>query len=146
MDLQSALDPKDAHVLLVESNVELYVRIARMLAHMGVKHCEWKPPGWDVVDFAAGMPRVDLILMDIEALSRDREVVLNRLRSHVGLQSTRVVAMAFAGGIDFLSKVMALGFDGLFTLPLNRKKFPAQIRQVLSGDPVWDLGSSRRPE
>ena len=49
METKSALAPKDAHVLVVENSVQLYLGIARMLAHMGVNRCEWKPPGWDVV-------------------------------------------------------------------------------------------------
>ena len=146
MNPQSALDPKDAHVLVAENNVEIYVVIARMLAYMGVRRCEWKPPGWDVVEFAAAMPRVDLILMDIDAFPKGGQVVLNNIRSYASLKSTRVVAMTSTGGIEALSKAMALGFDGHLHMPLAPDKFPGQIRQVLSGDPVWDLGPSSRPE
>ncbi|MCA9937471.1 MAG: hypothetical protein KC418_02440, partial [Anaerolineales bacterium] len=58
------IDPKDAYVLVVEDNVSNFVLVARLLAFMGVHRCEWKTTGWGVVEFAATMPRVDLILMD----------------------------------------------------------------------------------
>ena len=60
------------------------------------------------------MPRVDLILMNVEAMPKCGEIVLNELRRHACFHSTRVVAMASAGGIDVLSKTMALGFGRVF--------------------------------
>ncbi|MBX3056964.1 MAG: hypothetical protein KF770_10870 [Anaerolineae bacterium] len=62
---RSPVDPKDAHILVVEDNVSNFVLIARLLAFMGVQKCEWKTTGWGVVDFANTMPRVDLVLMDL---------------------------------------------------------------------------------
>jgi hypothetical protein len=62
---RTPIEPGEAHVLVVEDNVPNFVLIARMLAFMGVQRCEWKTSGWQVVQFADTLPRVDLILMDI---------------------------------------------------------------------------------
>ena len=48
----SVNEPHEAHILVVEDNVPNFVLIARLLAHMGVNHCEWKTSGWQVVQFA----------------------------------------------------------------------------------------------
>ena len=56
--------PKETTVLVVEDNVSNFVLIARMLGYMGI-HCEWKTSGYEVVEYADTLPRLDLILMDI---------------------------------------------------------------------------------
>jgi two-component system cell cycle response regulator DivK len=56
--------PKDTTVLVVEDNVSNFVLIARMLGYLGI-HCEWKTSGYEVVEYADTLPRLDLILMDI---------------------------------------------------------------------------------
>ena len=55
---------KDATVLVVEDNVSNFVLIARMLGYLGI-HCEWKTSGYEVVEYADTLPRLDLVLMDI---------------------------------------------------------------------------------
>src|SRR3972149_2773361 len=59
------IDPANAYVLVVEDNIQNFVLIARLMAFLGVKQCQWKASGWQVLEFADSMPRVDLILMDI---------------------------------------------------------------------------------
>jgi len=55
---------KGTTILVVEDNVSNFVLIARMLGYMGI-HCEWKTSGYEVVEYADTLPRLDLILMDI---------------------------------------------------------------------------------
>ncbi len=51
--------PKDTTVLVVEDNVSNFVLIARMLGYLGI-HCEWKTSGYEVVEYADTLPRLDL--------------------------------------------------------------------------------------
>ena len=69
---RKGIDPTDAHVLVVEDTVPNFMLIARMLNHMGVRRCEWKTSGWQVVQYAEMLPRVDLILLDIR-MNRELE-------------------------------------------------------------------------
>ena len=39
-----------------------------------------------------------------------------------------------------LSKARSAGFDGFLAKPLNVDLFPDQIRRILDGEAVWDLG------
>ena len=133
------IEPKDAHVLVVEDNVPNFVLIARMLAYMGVQRCEWKTTGWGVVDFAGTMPQVDLILMDLRMPHEDGYDALRQIRKHPRLKDTVVVAVTAHGSAEEIRKARESGFDGFLNKPLDPDKFPDQIRRVLQGDSVWEL-------
>src|SRR6202165_3448044 len=85
--------PKDATVLIVEDNVSNFVLMARMLAYMGVPRCEWKTSGWQVVEFADTLPKIDLILMDIRLPYEDGYQALQKLRASSRFKETLVVAV-----------------------------------------------------
>ncbi|GAB4277856.1 MAG: response regulator [Candidatus Promineifilaceae bacterium] len=134
------IDPKDAHILVVEDNVSNFVLIARLLAFMGVQKCEWKTTGWGVVDFANTMPRVDLILMDLRLPHEDGYEALEQIRQDKNLKDTLVVVVTAHGSAAELQKAREAGFDGFLTKPLDADRFPEQIRSILQGESVWDLG------
>jgi len=137
---RTAIDPKDAHVLVVEDNVPNFVLIARLLAYMGVQRCEWKTTGWGVVDFASTMPRVDLILMDLRMPHEDGYDALRQIRGTPRLEETLVVAVTAHGSSEEMRKAKKAGFDGFLNKPLDPDRFPDQIRRVLLGEPVWEIG------
>lgn len=128
----------EAYVLVVEDNVPNFVLIARMLAFMGVRHCEWKTSGWQVVQFADTLPRVDLILMDIRLPYEDGYQALQKLRSNPRLRDTLVIAVTAEASENQMRKAQAAGFDGFLGKPLDPDRFPEQIKRILSGDPVWE--------
>ncbi len=134
------VDPKDAHILVVEDNVSNFVLIARLLAFMGVQKCEWKTTGWGVVDFANTMPRVDLVLMDLRLPHEDGYDALRQIRADERLKNTLVVVVTAHGSSAEMQRAKEAGFDGFLSKPLDADRFPEQIRQILSGVPIWDLG------
>lgn len=134
----SSIDPRDAHILVVEDNVPNFVLIARMLAYMGVQRCEWKTTGWGVVDFANTMPQVDLILMDLRMPHEDGYDALRQIRDHPRLKETIVVAVTAHGSGEEIRKAKEAGFDGFLNKPLDPDRFPDQIRRVLQGESIWE--------
>ncbi|MCA9973207.1 MAG: response regulator [Anaerolineales bacterium] len=134
------LDPKEAHVLVVEDNVSNFVLIARLLAFMGIQKCEWKTTGWGVVEFANTMPRVDLVLMDLRLPHDDGYEALRQIRADQRLRDTRVVVVTAQGSTAEMQRAREAGFDGFIAKPLDADRFPEQIRAILDGDEVWDLG------
>lgn len=138
--VRTPIDPKQAHILVVEDNVSNFVLIARLLAFMGVQKCEWKTTGWGVVDFANTMSRVDLILMDLRLPHEDGYDALRQIRADTRLQNTLVVVVTAHGSTAEMQKAREAGFDGFLAKPLDPDHFPDQIRQILSGEPVWNLG------
>jgi len=133
-------NPTDAHILVVEDNVSNFVLIARLLAFMGVQKCEWKTTGWGVVDFANTMPRVDLILMDLHLPHEDGYEALRQIRANNNLRDTLVVVVTAYGSSEEMKKAREAGFDGFLVKPLDADQFPEQIRKILSGEEIWDLG------
>jgi two-component system cell cycle response regulator DivK len=133
------IDPAEAHVLVVEDNVPNFVLIARLLAYMGIQRCEWKTSGWQVVEFADTLPRIDLILMDIRLPYEDGYQALQRVRSNPRLKDTLVIAVTAEADQEQLEKAQKAGFDGFLAKPLDPDRFPEQIKRVLRGEPVWEL-------
>lgn len=132
--------PENAYVLVVEDNVPNFVLIARLLAYTGVQRTEWKTTGWGVVDFANTMPRVDLILMDLRLPHEDGYEALTQIRANEKLKDTLVVVVTAQASTAEMQRAKEAGFDGFLSKPLDADKFPNQIRDILAGHPVWDLG------
>ncbi|GAB4576133.1 MAG: hypothetical protein Kow0077_31070 [Anaerolineae bacterium] len=132
------IDPGEAHILVVEDNVPNFVLVARMLAFMGVQHCEWKTSGWQVVQFADTLPRVDLVLMDIRLPYEDGYQALEKIRAHDRLKDTLVIAVTAEASEEQMQKARAAGFDGFLGKPLDPDRFPDQIQRILNGEPVWE--------
>lgn len=133
--------PKDTTVLVVEDNVSNFVLIARMLGYMGI-HCEWKTSGYEVVEYADTLPRVDLVLMDIRLPYEDGYGALKKVRNSSSLKDTLVVAVTAEASMEQINKARGAGFDGFLGKPLDPDLFPEQIRRILAGEQVWELGGS----
>jgi len=129
---------KDTTVLVVEDNVSNFVLIARMLGYLGI-HCEWKTSGYEVVEYADTLPRLDLILMDIRLPYEDGYGALKKIRASEHLKTIPIVAVTAEASQDQLTKAKDSGFDGFLGKPLDPDRFPDQIRRILSGEPVWEL-------
>jgi two-component system cell cycle response regulator DivK len=132
------VEPTKANVLVVEDNVPNFVLIARMLAYMGVPRCEWKTSGWQVVEFADTLPRIDLILMDIRLPYEDGYEALTKLRKNERLKDTLILAVTAEASQNQMNKAQEAGFDGFLGKPLDPDRFPEQIRRVLKGEAVWE--------
>jgi two-component system cell cycle response regulator DivK len=132
--------PQEAYVLVVEDNLRNFVLIARLLAYLGIKDCQWKASGWQVVEFADLMPRVDLVLLDIHIPDEDGYAVLARLRGDSRFRDTRIVAVTADASRESLLRAKAAGFDGFIGKPLNPDEFPNQVRSILQGQAIWSSG------
>jgi len=129
---------QDATVLVVEDNVSNFVLIARMLGYMGI-HCEWKTSGYEVVEYADTLPRLDLILMDIRLPYEDGYGALKKIRNSPTLKDTKVVAVTAEASTEQMSKSKNAGFDGFIGKPLDPDRFPDQIKRILAGDQIWEV-------
>jgi two-component system cell cycle response regulator DivK len=133
------VEPKNATILVVEDNVQNFVLITRLLAYLGVKKCEWKASGWQVLEFAETLPHIDLILMDIFLPEEDGYQVLRRLRDHPRFQNTLVVAVTADVSVANMERARKASFDGFIGKPIAPDRFPSQIRSILQGEKVWEL-------
>ena len=130
--------PKDAAVLVVEDNVSNFVLIARMLGYLGI-HCEWKTSGYEVLEYADTLPRLDLILMDIRLPYEDGYGAQKKIRAAERFKAVPIVAVTAEASMDQMNKAKAAGFDGFLGKPLDADRFPDQIRRIMSGEQVWEF-------
>lgn len=130
--------PKDCTVLVVEDNVSNFVLIARMLGYLGI-HCEWKTSGYEVVEYADTLPRIDLILMDIRLPYEDGYGALKKIRASERLKQVPIVAVTAEASLEQMERARASGFDGFLGKPLDPDRFPDQIQSILIGEPVWEM-------
>jgi len=130
--------PHDATVLVVEDNVSNFVLVARMLGFLGI-HCEWKTSGFEVVEYADTLPRLDLILMDIRLPYEDGYGALRKIRQSPNFKNVPVIAVTAEASQEQINKARQAGFNGFLGKPLDPDRFPDQIQHILAGDPVWDL-------
>lgn len=135
-----SIEPQSASILVVEDNLNNFLLITRLLAYLGVKQCEWKASGWQVLEFADSLPKVDLILMDIHLPEEDGYQALAKLRAHPKFADTTIVAVTAEATESNLQRARAAGFNGFIGKPLDPDHFPDQIKQILYGEEVWELG------
>ena len=129
--------PKETTVLVVEDNVSNFVLIARMLGYLGI-HCEWKTSGYEVVEYADTLPRLDLILMDIRLPYEDGYGALKKIRASERFKTVPIIAVTAEASQEQMEKAKNSGFDGFLGKPLDPDRFPDQIRRILNGEPVWE--------
>jgi len=134
----AAAEIQDATVLIVEDNVSNFVLMARMLGYIGV-NCEWKTSGYEVVEYADTLPKIDLILMDIRLPYEDGYGALRKLRDSDNLKNIPVVAVTAYASEEQMSRARQAGFNGFFGKPLDPDRFPEQVRTILDGGEVWEL-------
>ena len=129
---------QSATILIVEDNVSNFVLMARMLDHIGL-HCEWKTSGYEVVEYADTLPKIDLVLMDIRLPYEDGYQALEKLRESESLRHIPVVAVtAYASEVQ-MARARKAGFDGFIGKPLDPDRFPLQIQRILADEPVWEI-------
>ncbi|NPA06885.1 MAG: response regulator [Chloroflexi bacterium] len=125
-------------VLVVEDNVSNFVLIARMLSYIGID-TQWKTSGYEVVEFARRLPKVDLILMDIRLPYEDGYEALKKIRASEALKDVPVIAVTAEASQEQMRKAREAGFNGFIGKPLDPDRFPDQIRRLLAGEEVWEL-------
>src|SRR5512143_1319239 len=137
--VRTQIDTANAYILVVEDNIQNFILIARLMAFLGVKQCQWKASGWQVLEFADSMPRVDLILLDIHLPYEDGFEAFSRLRSEPRVKDTLIIAVTADANELTLNRAKQSGFDGFIGKPIDPDRFPDQIKTILHGDPVWSM-------
>jgi two-component system, cell cycle response regulator DivK len=134
------IKPEEAYVLVIEDNVNNQQIITELLQMAGVQHITVHPSGWQGLRAAREtLPRVDLILLDIQLPAEDGFSVLRRIRESPRFCTTRVVAVTANVRPRDEARARAAGFDGFIGKPLNFHRFPEQIQALLQGEEVWVL-------
>ncbi|NJK80977.1 MAG: response regulator [Chloroflexaceae bacterium] len=131
------MQPEDAYVLVIEDNPDNLLVMTDLLRMTGVKYINSRASGRQGIKLALSLPRVDLILLDIQLPYEDGYAVLKAIRTAPELQHIRVVAVTANVLPQDVAKARAAGFDGFIGKPLDFDRFPQQITEILQGGAVW---------
>jgi len=124
--------------LVVEDDVSGLAVISVMLRRLGLKTVMERYAG-SVVEKAIRMSRVDVIFLDLGLPDGDGYDVLKKLRSTPELKDVPVVAVTARDANTEMARAQAAGFNGFLGKPLNRNRFPDQVRRILNGESVWEV-------
>ena len=131
------LTPEEAYVLVIEDDANNLMVATDLLRMVGIKYINARASGRLGIKMAEIMPRVDLILLDIQLPYEDGYSVLRQIRMHPQLKDTRVLAVTANVLPQDEARARAAGFDGFIGKPLDFDRFPQQILAVLEGQEVW---------
>jgi two-component system cell cycle response regulator len=92
---------------------------------------------------AAQLKPPDLIICDIQMPRIDGYAILNRLRAIPELARTAVVAVTALAMVGDRDKILAAGFDGYLSKPIEPETFVTQVEQWLPPPLRSDLAASR---
>lgn len=129
--------PEEAYVLVIEDDPNNLMIATDLLRMVGVQYINSRASGRQGLKLAETMPRVDLILLDIQLPYEDGYQVLKQIRENPKYQDTIVVAVTANVLPQDETKAREAGFDGFIGKPLDFDLFPNQIRALLNGEDVW---------
>lgn len=82
--------------------------------------------------------RPDLILLDLQMPRQGGAMLLQDIRATSTLGRTKIVAVTANVLPIHVEHARAIGFDGFIGKPIDRHRFPEQIRRLLCGEAVWE--------
>jgi len=128
---------KDFTALVVEDDASGLAVISVMLRRLGMRTAMERYAS-AVIDRAKRIPKIDVIFLDLGLPDGDGYEVLKRLKNEPRLKDVPVVAVTARDAGTEMAKAQDAGFDGFLGKPLNRKRFPDQVRRIINGDSVWE--------
>ena len=119
-----------ARVLVIEDNassLELMIYLLGSFGHMAFRACD----GEEGIQVARS-ERPDLILCDVQLPAMDGHEVCRRLKNDPVLRSIPLVALTAYAMVGDREKMLAEGFDGYLSKPVNPEQVMDQLAPFLS--------------
>jgi CheY-like chemotaxis protein len=116
-------------ILIVEDNEKNRKLVRDVLTFKGYRLAEAET-GEDGVRLAKEL-RPDLVLMDIQLPGMNGIAALGQIREDPALRDTPVIAVTASAMTQDRQKIMAAGFNGYQSKPINVKDFLAAVRAML---------------
>jgi len=127
-----------AHALIIEDDPRNMKVLAQLLALEDVTSTGVLDPN-ALTETLQSLERLDVIFLDLELPSTNGFEVLQILKQEMGIVVPIVACTVHTSQMD---TAQDLGFHSFIGKPLQADRFPDQLRQILNGEPVWDMGST----
>jgi len=82
--------------------------------------------------------QVDIVFLDLEFPNDDGIQMIDEIKTHPVLQDVPIVA--YSVHISEIQETRDAGFNSFIGKPLDVSTFPSQLRRILNGEAVWDVG------
>jgi two-component system, cell cycle response regulator DivK len=125
-------------ILIVEDNQDNRELVVKVLKNKGFELAE-AADGEEAIEKAVS-EKPDLILLDISLPKLDGYEVVKRLKSMEEFREIPVVAFTAHAMKGDREKVIAEGFEGYISKPINIREFPDQLKLYLRGKRESVLG------
>ena len=116
-------------ILIVEDNEKNRKLVRDVLTFTGYRLAEAET-GEEGVRLAKAL-RPDLVLMDIQLPGINGIAALGQIRDDPAIRDTPVIAVTASAMTQDRQKIMAAGFNGYQSKPINVKDFLAAVRAML---------------
>jgi two-component system, cell cycle response regulator DivK len=116
-------------ILIVEDNEKNRKLVRDVLTFTGYRLAEAET-GEEGVRLAKEL-RPDLVLMDIQLPGINGIAALGQIRADPAIRDTPVIAVTASAMTQDRQKIMAAGFNGYQSKPINVKDFLAAVRAML---------------
>ena len=123
--------------LVVEDDASGLAIISVMLRRLGLRTIMERYAS-SALERAKKMPKIDVIFLDLGLPDGDGYEVLREIKSDPALNQVRVIAVTARDASTEMPKAQEAGFDGFLGKPLNRNRFPEQVRRIIEGEGVWE--------
>lgn len=124
--------------LVVEDDASGLAILSVMLRRIGVRTVMERYAS-AAIDRAKQMTKVDMIFLDLGLPDGDGYEVLAQLKKEAGLKNVPIIAVTARDASTEIAKAQAAGFNGFLGKPLNRNRFPDQVRRIMDGEGVWEV-------
>ncbi len=129
---------QNSMALVIEDDPSGLSILAVMLRRIGIRTV-MERYARSAVETAKKMDKVDVIFLDLGLPDGDGYEVLAQLKKEPALKQVPVVAVTARDATTEIAKAQAAGFDGFLGKPLNRNRFPDQVRRIFAGEGVWEV-------
>ena len=117
-------------ILVIEDNEQNRVLMRQIFTHQGYEVLE-ATDGLTGLEMArVHMP--DLVLLDIQMPVMNGYMVIRELRNTPELKKVKVIAVTSFAMKGDREKALEAGFDEYVTKPIDTRKFPELVRELLS--------------
>ena len=132
---------KDKRIFMVEDHAGNMVVMLTLLQGQGatLAHDRW---GRETLQKLTDFAPVDIILLDLMVSEQISGYdIFDEIRTQPEFDAVPIVAVSASEPSASISKTRSKGFSGFIAKPIDIDRFPQQLVQVLSGEPVWDNGT-----
>jgi CheY-like chemotaxis protein len=122
------------HALIIDDDVNNLEILSRLLSVEQITYTTVQDPT-QLSTVVPTLEKIDIVFLDLEMPKLNGYEVFELLKSLIG---SEVPIVAHTVHVSEINVAKGLGFHSFVGKPLNAKRFPDQLRRILSNQPVWE--------